>query len=89
MKKTLYFFYMVRCIDQSIYSGITTDVKRRVEEHNSSKLGAKYTRYKQPVTLVHWESYDSRSEALKREAEVKSYSRQKKEALINSSVSPS
>ncbi len=79
----IYFFYIVRCLDNSLYSGITTDLKRRVEEHNSSKLGAKYTRLKRPVTLVYFEKFAGRSEATKREWQVKQFSKKEKELLIS------
>ena len=86
MKKNKYFFYMVRCADGSLYSGITTELERRVTEHNSSIKGAKYTRIKRPVTLVYSERFPTRSEAQKREYQVKSYSKKQKEQLIHAQV---
>lgn len=83
MKAPSYYFYMVRCQDDTLYSGITTDLVRRVEEHNSDAKGARYTRARQPVELVYQEVHDSRSSASKREAEVKKYTKQQKEALIS------
>lgn len=78
-----YFFYMVRCADDSLYCGIATDVERRVKEHNSdSGKGAKYLRSKRPVVLVYTEEYPDRSSALKREYEVKQWPKTKKESLI-------
>jgi len=79
--KTFY-FYIVRCADDSLYSGITTDLKRRVGEHNSHKLGAKYTRSKQPVTLVYKEKFSSKSTAMRREWEVKKMTKKEKESLL-------
>ena len=77
--------YMVRCADGSLYTGITTDVERRVGEHNGdSPLGARYTRARRPVTLVYREHFASRSEAAKREAEIKSLAKGKKESLVAS-----
>ena len=66
-----YYLYMVQCIDKTIYTGITTDLERRIEEHNSSEKGAKYTRVRRPVTLVYSEAYKNRSEASKREYYIK------------------
>lgn len=73
--------YILRCGDGSLYTGITTDVERRLEEHRSGK-GAKYTRGRAPLELVYREACESHSHALKREYEIKSMKREKKEALI-------
>lgn len=78
-----HFVYILSCSDGSLYTGYTTDLERRVSEHNSGN-GAKYTRGRTPVTLVHSESYDSRSEAMSREYEIKQLQRSEKEALIDS-----
>ena len=78
----IFYFYIVRCADDSLYSGITTDLKRRVEEHNSDKLGARYTRSKQPVQLIYNETFSSKSLALKREWEVKKMTKKEKELLL-------
>jgi len=81
----LWFVYMVRCADDSLYTGIATDVDRRVEEHNSTgNLAAKYTRARQPVKLVYSESVESRSEASKREYHIKKMTKLAKEKLIKS-----
>jgi len=78
-----YFVYMVRCADETLYTGITTDIERRVAEHNSSSKGAKYTRARRPVELVYHEIYATRSEASKREYFIKKrMSRQEKVSLI-------
>lgn len=74
--------YIVRCADHTLYSGVTTDVERRVTEHNGSTKGAKYTRARQPVTLVYQEPAASRSAACIREAALKRLTREQKEALI-------
>ena len=83
-----WFVYMVECADHSLYTGITTDVDRRLQEHNESeaKMGAKYTRSKQPVTLVYQEQLDSRSAASRREMEIKSLKRSDKLKLVSSST---
>jgi putative endonuclease len=73
--------YIVRCSDRSLYTGIATDVDRRVAQHNEGK-GARYTRGRRPVSLVYCETQDSRSAASRREAEIKSLSRAAKETLI-------
>ena len=76
-----WFVYIVKCLDDSLYTGITTHVKRRVNEHNH-KVGAKSLRGKVPVSLVYCEQYDSRVEAAKRESEIKGWNREKKIFLI-------
>lgn len=79
-----YFVYIIQCIDGSFYIGITTDLMRRIKEHNGIiSGGAKYTRQKGPVALRYVEEKLSRSEALKREYALKKYSRKEKEALCN------
>lgn len=75
-----YFVYLLECSDKSIYTGITTDVARRFDEHKK-KIGARYTRTHGAKKILHTEKYKTRSEALRREAEVKRFSRKKKIAL--------
>jgi len=79
-----YFVYMLECADHTLYVGYTTNLKKRLEQHNSAKLGAKYTRTRQPVKLKYKEKLPSLSEALKREYEIKSWQRVKKLDLIKS-----
>ena len=75
--------YIVKCSDESLYTGITTDIKRRVKEHNTSdKLGAKSLRGKRPVELVYTELFETQSDARKREAAIKQWSRTYKLELI-------
>jgi len=75
--------YILRCADNSLYTGITTDLCRRLNEHNGLvKNGAKYTRNRQPVALVYQENAGSRSEACKRESAIKRLSKPQKEELI-------
>ncbi len=75
--------YIVHCADGSLYTGISKDVARRVDEHNvNNLLAAHYTRARRPVTLVYQEAIATRSAAGKREYEIKSLSRAEKEALI-------
>lgn len=82
-----YFVYLVQCADTTLYCGYTKDLKRRVEEHNDSKKGSKYTRAKRPVILVYSEKYETLSEALKREYQIKQFSSNAKQALIQTKVS--
>ncbi|WP_418285528.1 GIY-YIG nuclease family protein [Halorubrum sp. DTA46] len=76
-----HYVYVLECADGTLYTGYTTDVERRVAEHDAGE-GAKYTRGRTPVTLCHAEAFDSRSAAMSREYAVKSLSRAEKEALI-------
>ncbi|MEA2020387.1 MAG: GIY-YIG nuclease family protein [Patescibacteria group bacterium] len=81
----MYYFYILRCSDNSLYSGVTTNPKRRVKEHNFDNVKAsKYTRARRPVKLVYTEKHKSKESALKREAEVKSWKKKEKEKLISS-----
>lgn len=80
-----WFVYIVRCADNSLYTGIATDVERRVGEHNSTgMLAAKYTRARQPVKLVYYETAKSRSAAASREYAIKRLSKATKEKLVAS-----
>lgn len=75
--------YMLRCADGSLYTGITTDIVRRVAEHNEGgAMGARYTRSRRPVQLVHVEPAATRAEALRREAAIKRLGRAHKLALL-------
>jgi len=67
----MYYTYILLCADNTLYTGITTDLKRREKEHNSSDRGAKYTRIRRPVTLVYSEAFEDRSTASKREYYIK------------------
>lgn len=73
--------YILRCRDGSLYTGITTDVQKRQAAHNCGK-GAKYTRSRRPVELVYQESCKNHSEALRREIQVKTLTREEKEKMI-------
>jgi len=81
-----YFVYMLQCNDNTLYTGITVDVKRRVQEHNSSPKGAKYTRVRRPVELVYVEESGDRSSASKREYIIKNMKKKQKLELINSNT---
>lgn len=77
----IWWVYLLRCADGSLYTGITRDVERRLKQHNAG-TASRYTRSHRPVTLVHQEEHASRSLALMREAAIKALSRRQKQALI-------
>ena len=79
--ESIWYLYILRCKDDTLYTGITTDVARRLEAHRSGK-GAKYTRGRGPLELVYSESCGTHSQALKRELQVKALSREEKQLLI-------
>ncbi|RIL73131.1 GIY-YIG nuclease family protein [Staphylococcus devriesei] len=76
-----HYVYIVRCSDNSLYTGYAKDVEARVAKHNAGK-GAKYTKIRRPVVLVYQELYTSKSEALRREYEIKTFTRQQKLKMI-------
>ena len=76
--------YIIECDDGTYYTGYTTDVERRVTEHNDG-VGAKYTRGRRPVELVHVESFDTQSAAMQREYAIKQLGRPAKEQLVETS----
>lgn len=77
-----YYVYILECSDGTFYTGYTTDIKRRLDEHNSSNLGAKYTKGRRPVILRYFKRFQTPSEALKYEYYLKSLSREDKEKLF-------
>jgi len=81
-----WFVYILRCADTSLYTGVTTDVLARIESHNSSKQGARYTRSRRPVTLAYQERKRNKSFALRREAEIKSWTKAEKELFLRNSA---
>ena len=78
---TDHWVYVLECSDGSFYTGYTTDVERRVDEHAAGE-GAKYTRGRTPVELVHSERFDTKSAAMSREYEIKQYDRETKDRLV-------
>ena len=76
-----HFVYIVRCSDNSLYTGYTNNIEVRINKHNAGK-GAKYTKTRRPVVLVYQEMYETKSEALRREYEIKTFTRQRKLKLI-------
>ena len=79
----MHFVYLVRCADGTLYTGYAVDPRARETLHNSGR-GAHYTACRRPVSLVYSESFATKSEALKREHEVKRWTRARKEALVES-----
>lgn len=77
-----YFVYILECSDNSLYTGITTNIEKRLNEHNTSPKGAKYTKARRPVKLVYQEPAQDRSAASKREYAIKKLTRTKKLQLI-------
>ena len=79
----MYYFYIVRCSDNTFYCGQTNNLEKRIKEHNSdSSKSAKYLRGRKPVKLVYSETYSTLQEAMKREWKVKKWPRAEKDALI-------
>ncbi len=78
----MWYVYILRLSDGSLYTGITKDVERRIEQHEEGK-GSKYVRSRLPCKLVYLEEIEDRSEALKREAEIKKWSKKKKEEIVS------
>jgi putative endonuclease len=81
----MFFVYILKCSDGSLYVGCTNDLERRLDQHNNSKWGAHYTKIRRPVNMIYYESFSTLKEARKRESEIKGWRREKKLALIASS----
>ena len=78
-----WFTYLLRCADNSLYAGVTTDLSRRLNEHNyHNKLGAKYTRVRRPVSLAYAETASDRKSACQREYQLRKLSKAQKEQLV-------
>jgi len=86
ISKRLWYVYIVRCSDNSLYCGITTDTTRRTSEHNTSKKGAKYTRSRRPVYLVWSITASCKSSASKLEYKIKKFTKSNKEKLIEGNI---
>ena len=82
MSSQIWFVYILRCSDNSLYTGVTTDLERRLKQHNENATGARYTRARRPVALAYAETAIDRSEAQRREAAIKRMSPAQKEAVI-------
>ena len=79
-----YFVYLLKCSDNTYYCGYTTDIVKRLKQHNSGNKGAKYTINRRPLVVEYSESFDTLSDALKREHQIKKLSRHEKSLLIKS-----
>ena len=82
----MYYLYILKCADRTLYTGITTDLQRRIREHNGNKSGAKYTAYRRPVKLAYFKKFKNRSSASKAEAKIKSLTKAEKLAVINNFI---
>ena len=82
----MYFVYILLCADQTFYTGICVNLEKRLEEHNSSKLGAKYTAARRPVKLIYSKVFNDRSSALKEEARIKKLSREQKKPFLTQNL---
>ena len=78
----MYYVYILKCADNTLYTGITIDIARREKEHNESPLGAKYTKARRPVKVVYRKKFKTRSEALAEECRIKKMPRKEKLDLI-------
>lgn len=84
----MYYFYILRCADNTLYCGQTQNIEQRIEDHNTSKRkGAKYTRARRPIKLIYFEEFETRVLAMKREIQVKRWPKLKKEKLVTAVVS--
>ena len=84
MDSKSWFVYILRCADNTLYTGVTVDVNKRIKQHNGFlKNGAKYTHSRRPVKLVYQEASNSRSEACKREYAIRRLNKAKKERLVS------
>lgn len=77
----MHYIYIVECCDETLYTGYTTDLEKRVKTHNEKK-GAKYTRGRTPVSLKYYEEFDNKGDAMKREIQIKGMPKEKKLRLI-------
>jgi putative endonuclease len=83
----MYYVYILMCSDNTLYTGITTDIEKRVIAHNTKKTAAAYTKARRPVCLVYSEALGTKSEALKREYVIKQLTRKEKIELIDTTSS--
>ncbi len=83
MEIPMNYIYIVKCEDNTLYTGWTNNLEKRIEAHNCKK-GAKYTKSRLPVTLEYYETYESKEEAMSREYKIKRLTRKQKEELIKS-----
>lgn len=84
----MWFIYILKCSDNSLYTGITTDLSRRIIEHNSTDKWAKYTKMRRPVEMIFSHQCSDRSHASKLEIKIKKLSKKQKEKLIETKILP-
>lgn len=82
----MYYIYVLECADETLYVGSTNDIEKRLHAHNNSKTGAHYTKIRRPVVLKYSESFETKSEALKRECAIKKLTRAEKLKLFSSRI---
>jgi len=80
----MWYVYILKCSDKTFYTGVTNDLDRRLKEHNTSKLGSKYTRARRPVTMAYYRKFKTRSLSQIEESRIKKLSRSKKIEIIKS-----
>jgi putative endonuclease len=80
----MYYLYILKCKDKTLYTGITVDLKRRLTEHNTSPRGARYTKARRPVKLIYSRKFKNRSNAQKEEARIKKLTRSEKLKMLKS-----
>ncbi|MEI7513107.1 MAG: GIY-YIG nuclease family protein [bacterium] len=78
----MYYIYVLECADKTLYVGSTNDIQKRLHTHNNSKQGAHYTKIRRPVILKYSESFETKSEAMKRECAIKKLTREEKLKLF-------
>ena len=79
-----HYIYILQCADDTLYTGYTNDLEKRIWQHNNGKEGAKYTRSRRPCKLVYHEEYDNKADAMKREYVIKKMMKVEKMKLISS-----
>ena len=82
----MYYIYVLECADKTLYVGSTNNIEKRLHTHNNSKTGAHYTKIRRPVVLKYSESFENKSEALKRECAIKKLKRIDKLKLLSRSI---
>jgi len=81
-----WYLYVLRCNDETLYAGVTTDVQRRLKEHNHSPRGAKYTKPRRPVNVVYWKLFRDRGSAQRAEYEFKQLTKEQKEKIVGPGI---
>jgi len=81
-----WYLYVLRCNDNTLYAGVTTDIRRRLKEHNHTSRGAKYTKPRRPVNIVHWRRFKDRGSAQRAEYEFKQLTKKQKEKVVGPGI---